>query len=300
MSNFLGEFLSVSCAFMWAIAVILFRVAGLTLSAWSLNLFKNLVGSLFFLLTFFALSGLDWPDIPTRDLLILVFSGILGIAIADTLYLRALNLLGPSRHAILHCLFSPFVILLSFTFLGERLLWLQGAGFLLILTGVILVNLRKPRREIRVRALELGLVAGVLAEFFMAGGIVLTKPIVTEGSPLFVAGIRLFGGTAGMLIWSILGGPSLRSSLGEFQSKTIPWRVLLIGSVLGTYLSMIVWIAGYKYTQASVAAILNQTSVIFIILLAAVFLKEHVSLQRWIGTLLGLAGVVLIVLAGSS
>jgi drug/metabolite transporter (DMT)-like permease len=298
MSNFLGEFLSVSCAFMWAIAVILFRVVGLTLSAWSLNLFKNLVGSLLFLLTFLVIYRLDWPAIPARDLAILIVSGILGISIADTLYLKALNLLGPSRHAILHCLYSPFVILLSFSFLGERLLWLQGLGFLLVLSGVVLVNLRKPKSQIRVRALELGLVVGVLAEFFMAAGIVLTKPIVTEGSPLFVAGIRLFGGTVGMLIWSAIGGRPIQSTIHEFKTKAIPWRILIIGAVLGTYLSMIVWIAGYKYTQASIAAILNQTSVIFIILLAAAFLKEHVSLKRWIGTLLGLSGVVLIVLAG--
>ncbi len=298
MNTYWGEFLSVSCALMWAVAVILFRVAGLTISAWSLNLFKNTVGTALFLVTFLILYGVEWPEVPLSQLLILIFSGILGIAIADTFYLKALNLLGPSRHAILHCLFSPFVILLSFTFLGERMVMLQLGGFILILGGVFLVNLKKPRSEIRLKALEWGLLAGVGAEFLMAAGIVLTKPIVTEGSPVFVAGIRLFGGTGAMILWAGLRG-SLRTNLDEFKSPDIPWKTLIVGSVLGTYLSMIVWIAGYKFVDASIAAILNQTSVIFIILLAALFLKEKVTPRRWIGTLMGVAGVILIVLAGS-
>jgi drug/metabolite transporter (DMT)-like permease len=48
-------------------------------------------------------------------------SGLLGIAVADTWYLKALNMMGASRTGIVSSLFSPFFILLSAVFLGERL-----------------------------------------------------------------------------------------------------------------------------------------------------------------------------------
>ena len=67
-----------------------------------------------------------------------------------------------------------------------------------------------------------------------------------------------------------------------------------MGSVLGAYLSMIMWLGGMKYAQASTAAALNQTSNIFIFLMAAVFLKERINLKRAIGITLGVGGAYLV------
>lgn len=295
----LGETLSVTCALFWAVAVILFRVAGLTISAWSLNLFKNAVATLLFVPTLLILYGFSWPALTPTDFLMLIVSGVIGITIADTFYLKALNLLGPSRHAVVTCLYSPFVISLSFIFLGERFVILQGIGFFLILFGVFLVNYRKAKREIRLKELEWGLFYGVLAELLMAAGIILTKKVVDSHDATYVAAIRLFGGTVGMIIWTALTGTWLKT-LSEFRKKDVPWTVLIIGSVFGTYLSMIIWIGGFKYTEASVAAILNQTSVIFILLLARFTLKEQLTRKKIIGSCLGIAGVIIMIAAGNS
>ena len=67
-------------------------------------------------------------------------SGVLGIAVADTLYFRALNTLGAARMGVMGNLYSPFVIVLSFLFLSERLTALQGVGFVLVSAGVLLVS----------------------------------------------------------------------------------------------------------------------------------------------------------------
>ena len=57
---------------------------------------------------------------------------------------------------------------------------------------------------------------------------------------------------------------------------------------------MILWIAGFKYTYASIAAVLNQTSVIFAIILATVFLKESFSGRKYAAVVLAVMGVLLV------
>ena len=71
---------------------------------------------------------------------------------------------------------------------------------------------------------------------------------------------------------------------------------MITGSVAGAYLSLILWLAGMKYTQASVAAALNQTSNIFVFIFAGFFLKEVINLQRTIGIVLGVTGVFVVML----
>ena len=60
--------------------------------------------------------------------------------------------------------------------------------------------------------------------------------------------------------------------------------------------AMLFWIAGFKYAEASVAAILNQTSTIWIVVLAALFLHEPLTWKRGFGAFLAFAGVALIAL----
>ena len=59
---------------------------------------------------------------------------------------------------------------------------------------------------------------------------------------------------------------------------------------------MVMWLAGYKYTQASIAAILNETASIFILLLAWLLLREPLGRRGAIGVSLTLGGVVLMLM----
>jgi drug/metabolite transporter (DMT)-like permease len=56
---------------------------------------------------------------------------VVGIALSDTFFFQCLNLLGASLTAVVDCLYSPFVILFSFLFLGERLSFRQILGGLI-------------------------------------------------------------------------------------------------------------------------------------------------------------------------
>jgi drug/metabolite transporter (DMT)-like permease len=69
---------------------------------------------------------------------------------------------------------------------------------------------------------------------------------------------------------------------------------MIPGTVIGSFLALIRWIAGLKYTQASTAAILNQTSTIHIIIMATIFLGEPLTRRKVAAVVLTLIGIIMV------
>lgn len=294
MTAYLGEIFSIACAFFWAIAVIFMRTASISVPALELNTLKNAVGMVLFLGTFLVLGFDQFQGLDERSLILLGVSAIFGITIADTVFLKALKILGASRNAVLDCLYSPFVIILSVIFLQESFGWGQAAGFTLVLIGVLLATASTHQDPIAPRLLWTGIGYGVVSMFMMAVGVIISKPILAETSPIAVSAWRLLIGLLGVVVWMLISG-RLSRSMKVFRGP-LPWVSIIMASFLGTWLALIVWMAGFKYTQASTASILNQSSVIFIVILAAIFLKEPIGWRKALGSVLGIGGVAAIFL----
>jgi len=288
----LGEILAISCALIWATAVILFRKSGETVPPLGLNLFKNVLALVLFVPTSLVLGVALLPDASLNDYLLLLASGVIGLALADTLFFKSLNLLGAELSAIVDCLYSPFIIGLSVLFLYERMTGLQIFGVFLIISAVLGVSGIGDRKHISRHDLILGVLFGILAMAFMAVGIVMIKPLLDRSPLLWVVEVRLFAGCVGLGIYLLFhpGGKKIISSVLSVRN----WQYMLPGSFLGAYLSMIVWMGGMKYTQASIAAALNQTSNVFIFVLAAIFLREPVNAIRIIAIILAFSGAVIV------
>jgi drug/metabolite transporter (DMT)-like permease len=290
----LGEVAALLTAVAWAVAVILFRRSGEHVHPLGLNLFKSALAGVLFVPTIY-LTGEALPlATSARDYAVLLVSGVLGIGVGDTLFFFALNSLGAGLIAIVDCLYSPFVIALSTLWLGERLTGLQAVGAVLIVSAVLAVA-REGRRVPGERHHILrGLTFGVLALAAMAVGIVMVKPLLERSSILWVTEVRLVGGIlslAGVLALH----PARRAILRSVRSRQ-RWRYTLSGSFVGSYVSMFLWLAGMKLAPASVAAVLNQTSNVFIFVFAALFLHERITRTKLVGIALGFAGAFLVML----
>jgi len=292
---YLGEALSLATALIWAAAVILFKKSGERVHPIALNLFKNLLGTALFALTLAALGLTLARGVPVRDYALLLASGALGIGLGDTFFFRSLNLLGASYSSIVLCLYSPFVILLSVAFLGETLSAWQLVGAAMIVVAVVVGGGVKRAPGVTRRRLVEGVVWGILAEAAMAAGIVMIKPLL-EASPLIWATeVRLFGGVA--VLGLILAFYPGRRAVVATAKPGPGWGYLVVGSFVGAYLAMVTWLGGMKYALASVSSALNQTSNLFVFVLAAVFLKERITAARAAGIALAVAGSFLVLFA---
>lgn len=286
-----GEFFSIACALGWAFAVILFRKSGESLPAFELNLVKNLLGVLLMLPTALLFGG-GIPEYGGLGWVLVIGSGVLGIAMADYWYLRALNLLGAGRTAITASLYSPFVILLSMVFLHERLGWYQWFGFVLVLGGILLVAWHKHQTVVSKEDMRKGVFFGALSVFLMALGVIMVKSILETQSFFWTVHWRLFAGLFGLLIFASIRGqwPQIIKNINKPQ----PWGTILTASFLASYVSMILWMAGYKLTDASIASMLNETAGAFIVLLAWWLLKEQLTRRMLIGLGLTVVGVIFV------
>ena len=287
-----GEVYALATAFTWATAVILFKKSGESVHPIALNQFKNVLALFLLVPTMLILSRPFLPAASTADYLVLLCSGALGIGVADTLFFHSLNMLGAGRSAIVECLYSPFIIALSMFWLGESLSLVQGAGALLIVSAVLAISGERHLQSISRKQLLVGVLLGVLAMAAMAVGIVFAKPVLDRSDLFWVTFIRFIGGV-GMLFLMLMLHPDrifiVRSLAGGGHRS-----FTLAGAFIGGYLSMLLWLSGMKYTQASIAAALNQTSNILIFILAAVFLREKITVLRLAAILTGVCGAVMV------
>jgi drug/metabolite transporter (DMT)-like permease len=288
----MGEFFALIAAVIWASAVILFKRSGETISPLNLNLFRVAVSCILFTVTLTVLGEPIWGRAPLADYLILFASGVIAIAISDTLLHMSLNIVGAGINAIVDCLYSPSVIIFAYILLGERLGVWQFIGMAFIIGGVLVAAKHEPPPGTTPRRLLVGILWGVLSMATLGLGIVIAKPVLNRSPVFWAAAVRQIGSLGALLLVSIVS-PRRRTIFAVFRPDR-SWRFALPGTVCGSFLSLLFWIAGMKYTQAGTAAILNQSSTIFILLFASLFLRERFTKRKLAASAIAVAGIVMV------
>jgi len=291
----LGEILSAACALVWAVAVILFRRSGDHTPPVALNFFKVMVGLVLALLTLPFTSSLSLMNqYPAMDWLVLVASGVVGMGVADSLFFAGLNRIGAGRTAVLDSLYSPAVILWSFMLLDEPI----GPAILLAMALMAFATAlgSTGARGTRHGDLKVGVVLGLIAILLMALSVVFAKPVLDRWDAWLATTVRLAGGASFLCAQAFL--PRYRQDTLRILRPGPAWRHALLGSVLGSYVAMFLWIFGLKYTWTTTASVLNQTSNLWIILFASIFLREPLGPRQYAAVLLGFGAAWLAAAAG--
>ena len=294
----IGEMLSLGSAITWGISVSLFKIIGNTISPYILNPLKNTIGTILFILTcvFFTENSVIYK-LSIVESFLLALSGIIGITIADVLFLRSLNILGTSRSSILNTVYSPAVIVLAYFFLGETLTLVHLFGGALILGSILYLSINTEKDG--AQNIKQGILLGLIAYILMAVGIIIVKPILTKFShsidaQMWIILYRLIPGT--LLSYLTLYVMLTKDQVTQQLSNKKIWPVIAIGSFLGTYFGFAMWIVGMAKTSASIASILNQTSTIFIAFFGWLILKERFSRKMMISFFLAIIGAFIIII----
>lgn len=286
----MGDLYAVITAICWSSAVILFDISTKNFTAIQLNVLKNFIGVFGFILTIIVLS-IPSPNFSQQDIFTLALSGVLGILIADGLFLESLRRLGSGISAVVSTIYTPTVFIIAFILFGETIKSQSYIGGALVLGGIT-ISVFQPPKAVKKRDLYVGILFGIMANILTAYSVLIVKPIMKNNSVVYVALYRFsVGFFFGILINLLKSG--IKPVVQKFK-QGLTNRYVVLGAILGTYLSVIFWLAGYKYTLAGRAAIYNQLSTVFIIILARIFLKEPMTSNKVIGVSLAIFGAIIV------
>jgi drug/metabolite transporter (DMT)-like permease len=292
---FRGEICALIAPMCWSVAIILYRRSSEKADPGAMTLFKNGFAVVLLTLTLLA-ARIPLPtDRPLGDWLRLVVSGVLGLAIADTLLFEALRRVGAGRLAIVDTIYAPVVVVLSWLFLGEQLTPIFLVGGAAVVAGVAVANIERPTdAAVDRRAVAIGMLFGLGAISGTAIGVVLARPVLQRSDLIEVTWTRLLAGVVAQVLFLLVRGRGTEIA-AAFRPAPV-WRTLLPAAFIGTYLSLIFWLGGFKWAAASVAAVLNQLATVYILVLAWLVLGEPVTGRRVLGGALAVAGALVVIL----
>lgn len=129
----------------------------------------------------------------------------------------------------------------------------------------------------------------LLSAFFAGLTAVLAKAGVAGVDPNLATAVRTT--VILLIVWGIASLAGKPSEMTGFSGRT--WMFLVLSGV-ATGLSWLCYFRALQLGDAAKVAPLDKLSVVFVIVLAAMFLKEKIGLQQILGGALVLAGAVVL------
>jgi drug/metabolite transporter (DMT)-like permease len=259
-----------------------------------LNRLRLLVALGPLLVTLWIVRGAPWPGIPNvNTLLLMAASGVVGFAIADSYYFRALVILGTGRTALLLATAPVFTAIFARWWMDERLGARALAGMAMTLAGLGLVlgDRRQATAPHREGSAAAGVACGVFAAICAAAGYVLSRLALTSGiDPLSATTLRV--AAALVVVWMVAiprgGWAPARAALRDRFAT----RMMIAGALCGPFLGVTLSLVALQRTQAAGATSIFAISPLVALGLGVRFHGEPLSARIGAGALLAIAGVI--------
>jgi drug/metabolite transporter (DMT)-like permease len=288
----LGILAALGCAASWAMGAVLFKKVGEQLSSPAMTLVKGFISAA---LLGLALLVFGYAPVSTNTLVLLILSGVLGIAIGDTLFFAALKELTPHTLIMLLTGGQVLTVLLAVLFLGEKPAALAWVGIGLIILGIFVVvraNLSGEKKRSPLR----GIILGGLSTVCMSVSYIITEePLhnkIMPVSALEATFIRMTAGAVTMLVISLFTGQA-KNWWQPFRASGLLVQFFLSVAVV-TFGAFWLNFVAFKHLEYSIANTLTSVEPLFVLPLGLVFLREKVTLTALAGSILAVAGITLI------
>ncbi len=289
----LGEAASLGAAMIWACSMSMYSRFGQRVSSAGLNLYKNLVALTCLVLTGLV-AGFYWPEDPLR-IAAFALSGLLGLALGDTLLFYGIKTIGVQRTSVIQCLAPPLAAAIAWLAFGEVLGHWEWFGLLLTTVALALLLASRGRA---VMPADRPAWSGVWAAIGAAVCQALTVIILRQS----LQGVDVITGTLLRVFPAILGLSLItfaRSGLQPLRQVFRPARngmLLTVAAFMGTFIGLLLMSTGAKYAKAGVTTALSSTYPIWILPIAHFMLGEKVQRKSVILTLLAVAGVAVMMI----
>lgn len=285
----LGIIAAIVSAASWAFGTLTFDRIGRYIPPAGITFIKGSMSIVILsLLTIFT-NG--FKSVNSVEFIYLAISGIIGIAVGDTLFFKSLSDLGPKIQVLYFMLGQVMTILLSFLFLGEVLSASEYIGAIILVFGVMIVMWGKTEQlpnKLR------GIVLGFFAILCYSVSSVLIKYSIADFDVLSATLYRMFFGTICVLL---IGVNSNKILVWIRPLKQIKLLVLFVFNVFvitlgGFFLSMF----AIKYISVSLASVLSSTEPIFVLFFAYLINRDKTTRMELYGAFVAIVGLIIVLI----
>ena len=225
-----------------------------------------------------------------KKYILLLTLGIIEI-IATTFFFKAIHTIpNPAITSFLSNISPVFVLTLSFIVLNERLNKLEIFGVILALTGAFIIGY-KGGFEIKNMFID-GTQYVIIASLMFAISSVISKKHIISLSPFFIALNRTFF----LFLFSLIVLYFQKTSI-VIPSSAL--KNIIIGSVLGPFLTAVTGLLALKYIDLSKKSIISSTKSLFVLVGAYLYFGVFPKTFELIGGFLSIIGVLLIIFGKS-
>ena len=288
-SRLSGILIVIAATACWATSGIFINliIKGTDLSAVGLAFWRDLTTSILLLLGILIIKP-RLLIVKKKDLPWLIGMGAISIGIFHVFWNKAVVMIGASLATVVQCNAPIFVTIMAWFIFGEKITTRKIIAVVLAVVGTVLVSGINGVGEWKI--VPLGL-------------------LIALGSAITYGSLSLFGKklSGDYNAWTIM---FYIFSVGTLTLFTVqlgqpdPWPTsanflpLFIGFVLiSTIVGFTLYTTSLTYLPASIASITATTEIFFASVLAFIFLKERLDLWQILGSVLIIAGVVLVSLA---
>lgn len=291
----LGEVAALASAALWAANAILIKPRLATADGIVVNGLRTTFAACFFIPAALVV-GVRFPQpFPWAALAFFLASVLVGLGIGDSLYYQSLDRLGVSLAVPISSISPLFTVLLAVILVGEPVTWRLLLAATAIVASVTLLAYRRPRPQEGplLRQLNTGgvLLALTAAACWAAGTVMLKLGLNAGLDPVSANVIRL--PFAAILL---MGAVSVRGGATRWPRTSRPlWIATAVAGLIGA-ISAYIYALAVDLAGPSVTMALSSTTPLFATPFAVLVLREAVTVRIAAGTLLGVAGILLLVL----
>ena len=329
-----GVAAAIGAVVVWAVELTMIASQVRRLDSLSINAIRMVLAALFFVVLLYPLGAeRDLTAMSGGEMAALIISGLIALAAGDTLYIAGIAMVGVNRsYTVGVALYTLFSFVLSVIFLDETAAWETAAGAALVLTGIYIV-LVYGRASHDPAESALAASAGgvsVVADDGAgrppppAGQAIRRFPLLGAVRPSARLGFTLVSVSA--LLWAIstvwlrdagegfnaaaigfvrlpsaallLGAVALLQPRTALRRREVSRRsvaVLVVGGLIGSGFGSLLFTFAVLEIGAGKTAVLSSASPLFALPLAALFLRERITIWMAGGTLLAVLGIILLV-----
>jgi drug/metabolite transporter (DMT)-like permease len=296
ITQYIGETAALGTALCWSFGSIAFTIASRRLGHWSVNILRLTVALVLLMTAHWIIRGTPIvANIVWHHWFWFGLSGIVGFVIGDTLLFKAFSLIGARLGMLMMALVPVFGILIAWVFMHEMLNLTQIIAILVTLSGICWVVLARTNLNIQRNHYLVGILCGMGGAAGQAIGLVLSKKgLAHDFSPLAGNILRILVAT--VAVWSIaLTQRKALSTLRLVKDKKGA-AAMAAGAFLGPFLGVWLSLIAVQHTYVGIATTLMALPPIFLIPLSHWIFKEKITVSALLGTIVAVAGVVLIFL----